>query len=135
MQFLLLICLLGTHDIINATFSGNVVQTVYRSEYVNASGALFVFLFNDFGRVDFSKSAYVALDRNASLNYTLRFKLYPGHYTISAYDIEKDKTLLDDMNYPAHTTQYFEQNNGGKISVYFIVINNLTLFLRRKFLI
>ena len=87
---------------------------MYRSENLSASGALFVFLFNDSGGIDFSKSAYVALDRNASLLYTLPFMLYPGHFIIFAYDIEEDGTLFNGVGYPAHTQFHIEQNNEGQ---------------------
>ena len=86
------------------------------SKSSTASGALFSFVFiTDSGDVDFSRSFFLALDRNTSHNYTLPFDLYPGHYRVHVYDIERDGTLHNGVGYPAVTEELFTNftNNGN----------------------
>ena len=112
----------GTHDILNATFSGSVIQTIYL-EHTSAHGALFIFMFIDGQVVDFSKSCYLALNRNSSLQHVLLFSLYPGDYQILVFDIEEDGTLLDGLGYPAVTIESSVSENGqGILSMYLSVL-------------
>ena len=90
----------GTHDIKNASLDrqGSKV-TAFFLENTPASGALFSLAFiTDSGDVDFNRSVLLALDRNASRNYTLPFGLHTGRYVTHVYDIDHDGTLL---GYPA----------------------------------
>ena len=97
---------IGTHDILNATTTETdddaiVITTLY-SEYSDARGALFDFVFiDDNGDVNFTRSVLLALDRNTSLHHTLPFNLYPGQYRVFVYDIESDGTLSNGVGYPA----------------------------------
>ena len=89
------------------------VMALY-SEHSDASGALFSFVFiTENGDVDFTKSTLLALDRNTSLNHTLPFDLYPGHYRVYVYDIEHDKTLSSGLQYPAVTDGLIITENAG----------------------
>ena len=98
----------GTHDIMNATATGNteefVVLTAY-FEHSNALGALFNFAYyNDKGDLSFH---LLPLNRSDSMQYNLpKFSLYKSIFRISVYDIESDGLLFtngDDVHvsYPA----------------------------------
>ena len=66
-------------------------------------GALYIFIFiNEDRSIDFKKSIYLPLDRSSSHNYTLP-DISPGQYQISVYDIGRDETFYDSVNYPANT--------------------------------
>ena len=101
---------IGTHDILNVTTTETdddaiVITTLY-SEHSDARGALFDFVFiDDNGDVDFTRSVFLALDRNTSLHHTLPFNLYPGQYRVFVYDIESDGTLSNGVGYPAVTSE------------------------------
>ena len=78
------------------------------SKSSTASGAMFSFVFiTDSGDVDFCRSILLALDRNTSHNHTLPFDLYPGHYRVYVYDIERDGTLHNGVGYPAVAEELF----------------------------
>ena len=63
---------------------------------------------DDNGDVDFTRSVFLALDRNStSLHHTLPFNLYPGQYRVFVYDIESDGTLSNGAGYPAITGGYY----------------------------
>ena len=89
------------------------------SKSSTAGGALFSFVFiTDSGDVDFSRSFLLALDRNTSRNYTLPFNLYPGHYRVYVYDIERDGTLHSGVGYPAVTEELSTNStNSGIVSI------------------
>ena len=74
------------------------VETDY-FEHSSASGALYIFVFYASRVDDTTKSIYLPLDRNTSLNYTLPFSLGAGRYNV--YDIESDETLASGVGYPA----------------------------------
>ena len=83
-----------------------MVRTEY-FEHSIATGALVFFTFISENRsVNFSRSLYLSLDRNASLNYTLPDDLTPGLYRVFAYDIESDGTLHNGVGYPASRDQF-----------------------------
>ena len=91
------------------------IQAVY-SDHSTASGALFSFVhITDNGDVDFSRSFFLALDRNTSHNHILPFDLYPGHYGVHVYDIACAGTLHNGVRYPAVTEELFTNltNNGN----------------------
>ena len=52
-----------------------------------------------------TRSVLLALDRNASLDQTLPFNLYPGQYRVFVYDIESDGILSNGVGYPAVTIE------------------------------
>ncbi len=77
----------------------SVTVSVAYSEHSCAAGALVIFVFmNDCETVGFS---FLALNRTASLSYTLPFELPPGQYGVFVYDIESDGTLVSGVGYPA----------------------------------
>jgi hypothetical protein len=83
------------------TNNGIEIATEY-SGHSNAGGALIVFIFiTNSGEVNFNRSALLALDTNASLNYILPFDLYTGQYRVYVYDIEQNGTLSSGVAYPA----------------------------------
>ena len=105
----------GTRGLENDMFTENdcvpPLTAVY-SENSTASGALFSFVFiTDSGDVDFSRSFLLALDRNASHNYTLPFDLHPGQYQVYIYDIEYNGTLHNGLGYPAVTEEHYIGQN------------------------
>ncbi len=75
--------------------------TITYSEKSTESGSLIHFTDQTNEIVNFTRSAIMALNRSASLNYILPFDLYPGQYRVFVYDIEEDGTLLDGVSYPA----------------------------------
>ena len=88
------------------------IETIY-CDLSTASGALLSFVFiTENGDVDFTRSALLALDRNTSLNHTLPFNLYPGHYRVYVYDIERNGTILNGVGYPAVTEELTITQNG-----------------------
>ena len=97
----------GTHDIqeLRLTLHGMMmdeqsvrVSAAY-SEHSCAAGVLLIFVFtNDCGSVGFT---FLALNRTASLDYTLPFDLPPGQHRVLVYDIESDGTLSSGVGYPA----------------------------------
>ena len=118
-QYLLEMIYAGTHDVDTSVIRNRcgeiTLNTVY-SKYSTASGALFSFVFiTDSGDVDFSRSFFLALDRNASHNHTLPFDLYPGHYSLYVYDIEHDGTLHNGVGYPAVTEELLNITNSTNI--------------------
>ena len=77
----------------------SVTASAAYSEHSCAAGVLLIFVFmNDCGTVGFT---FLALNRTASLDYTLPFDLPPGQHTVLAYDIESDGTLASGVGYPA----------------------------------
>ena len=104
----------GTHDI-RAVTVGNVVRTEY-FEHSIATGALIFFTFISENRsVNFSRSSYLSLDRNASLNYTLPDDLTPGLYHVFTYDIESNGRLHNGVSYPASRDKFtITRNNQGE---------------------
>ena len=95
----------GTHDIREVTVN-NMVRTEY-FEHSIAMGVLIIFLFiNEDRSIDFSRSSYLSLDRNASINYTLPDGLTPGLYRVFVYDIESDGRLHNGVGYPASRDQF-----------------------------
>ena len=109
----------GTHDIRDVTVD-NMVRTEY-FEHSIAMGALIIFTFiNEDRFIDFSRSSYLSLDRNASLNYTLPDDLTPGPYRVFAYDIERDGRLHNGVGYPASRDQItIAGNSQGEAVNYF----------------
>ena len=86
-----------------------IVDTIYFM-HSTASGALYSFVYiTNSGGVNFSRSYLLVLDRNTSLNHTLPFDLYPGHYRVYVYDIEYNGRLVNGVGYPAVAT-YIENN-------------------------
>ena len=82
-----------------------MVRTEY-FEHSIATGALVFFTFiNENRSVNFSRSSYLSLDRNTSLNYTLSDDLTPGLYHVFTYDIESDGRLHNGVSYPASRDQ------------------------------
>ena len=98
--------------------NNSIMITAHYSEHSDASGALFSFVFiTENGDVDFTRSNLLALDRNTSLNHTLPFDLYPGHYRVYVYDIECNRTLSNGLQYPAMTDELIITGNGQGIIV------------------
>ena len=88
----------------NTTFdiTSHTITTEY-FEYSTAMGALYIFIFiNEDRSIDFKNSVYLPLNRSSSHNYTLPY-ISPGQYQMSVYDIDRDVTLHDSVNYPANT--------------------------------
>jgi hypothetical protein len=114
---------LGTHGIHNlqAVSTTNmmideqsVIIAAAYSEHSCAAGALLILiLMNNDESVDFTKSTFLALDRNVSLGYMLPFDLYPGKYKVFAYDIESDGTLASGVGYPAVNRELVISNTTG----------------------
>lgn len=105
------IIVIGTHDIIDSMIIAerNLLITEYFNQS-NASGAFFIFAFNDGGKL------IMALDKNDSQNYLLSSVLSTGWYSMSVYDIEQDKTLLNSaVSYPADTSVFNIIGNGQGI--------------------
>lgn len=95
----------GSHNIVRTEIQQNPLRM--ETEYLlnsMAAGGLFSFLFiDDNGVIDFTKSAYLSLQRNDSQNYLLPFSQSPEFYAISAYDLEEDGLLTAGEVYPATT--------------------------------
>ena len=91
-----------------------------RTEYFDhslAKGVLIIFIYLDreFRSIDFSRSLYMALDRDDSYYHTLPNDLTPGEYQVFAYDIELDGTLHNGLSYPAATYPFiFFRNIQGE---------------------
>ena len=96
----------------------SVSVTVSYSEQSCAAGALLVLVFMDSGTVDFTKTAFLALSRNTSLQHTLSFQLPPGQYGVLVYDIESDGTLASGVGYPAVESELIinETTQGSKLA-------------------
>ena len=97
----------------NATFdaTSHTITTEY-FEYSTAMGALYIFIFiNEDRSIDFKKSIYLPLNRNSSHNYTLP-DISPGQYQMFVFDIDRDVTLHDIVNYPADTDMFSIINDG-----------------------
>ena len=101
----------GTHDIVNATATGNAEKftiTATFSEYSNAVGALINFAYlNDKGDLSFY---LLALNRSDSMEYNIpNFLLFKSLVRISVYDIESDGVIFNDgdvhVSYPADTME------------------------------
>ena len=107
----------GTHDIRDIILDSTIVKTEY-FEHSVAAGVLIVLTFiNEDRSINFSRSSYLSLDRNASLNYTLPDDLAPGLYRVFAYDIESDGTLHNGVTYPASTKPlYVTGNSRGEVA-------------------
>ena len=96
---------IGTHDIVNITATGNeeefIVSTTY-FEHSNATGALFNFAYlNDKGDLSFT---LLPLSRRDSTEHNIsNFSIFESLVRISVYDIESDGVLFsaDDVHYPA----------------------------------
>ena len=98
----------GTNDVRGITVS-NTSHTLIAQyfEHSVATGVLIVFIYISENRsVNFSRSSYLSLDRNTSLNYTLPDDLTPGLYRVFAYDIESNGTLHNGVTYPASTGEF-----------------------------
>ncbi len=77
----------------------SVTVSVAYSEHLCAAGALIILVLrNGTENVGFF---FLALNRTASLSYTLPFELPPGQYGVLVYDIESDGTLVSGVGYPA----------------------------------
>ena len=75
-------------------------------------GALICFIFIENGiNINFTRSAVVTLDRNASVDYELPFNLFQGVYQVFVYDIESDGTLANGVGYPAVINQLLANGN------------------------
>ena len=99
--------LTGTHDIRDVTVdnTSHLLTTEY-FEYSIATGALVIIIFiNEDGSVNFSRSSYLSIDRNASLNYTLLIDA-PGLCDVFVKDIEGDGRLHNGVGYPASRDQF-----------------------------
>ena len=106
--------IIGTHDIMNVTATGNAdefIVTVTFFENSNAKGALFNFAYlNDKGDLSFY---LLPLSRSDSMEYNiLNFSLFESLIRISVYDIESDGVLFSDgagddvhVSYPADTME------------------------------
>ena len=97
----------GTHDIVGVTIGHNAlsVQIDYASNS-RAVGGLLIFMFITEGRntvIDFSKSAFIILTKNASSDYTLPFQLSLGVYFVFTYDIEDNGLIYSGVVDPAVT--------------------------------
>ena len=87
----------GTNEVVNVKLKKNARGEIeVATYYCGNSDAI-----TENGAVDFTRSALLALDRNTSLNHTLPTDLYPGHYRVYVYDIERDGTLHNGVRYPA----------------------------------
>ena len=109
---ILVLSIIGTHDILSATSTGNAEEFVVLTTYFersNAKGALFNFAYlNDKGDLSFY---LLPLSRNDSMEYNIpNFSLFESLIRISVYDIESDGVLFNDgddvhVSYPADTME------------------------------
>ena len=102
------LCIIGTHDIINFFIATTGTEVTVETEYFegsNATGALYMFIANDSGAVDFTPSALVVLDRATSDDYELPFSLSAGPYRVFVYNIEENRLLSNEVGYPAVTDE------------------------------
>ena len=89
----------------------DIVEGVIAANYIegsNASGALFSFLNINNSEIDFMRSVLLAVDRN---NNSMPHSLYPGHYRVYVYDIERDGTLHNGVGYPAVIKEFHTSLN------------------------
>ena len=124
----------------NATFdvTSHTITTEY-FEYSTAMGALYIFIFiNEDRSIDFKKSIYLPLDRSSSHNYTLPNISTPGQYQMFVYDIDRDVTLHDSVNYPANSDMFSIISDGlqGKDNFFLTCEVNIPFcsFLQSKFI-
>ena len=107
---------IGTHDVVTASIE-NGTQTIHIQylENTHARGSLVLLMLTSSGKVDFSKSHYLALDRESSRDYTLSSPLSSGWYIFSVYDIEENGTVQGHIAYPAFSQNHFvmENTQGG----------------------
>ena len=80
-------------------------------ENTRARGSLVLIMLTSSGKVDFSKSLYLALDRESSHDYTLSSPLSSGWYIFSVYDIEENGTVQGHIAYPAFSQNHFVMRN------------------------
>ena len=102
----------GTYDAVTASIEDDV-QTI-RIQYLEntrARGSLVLLMLTSSGKVDFSGSLYIALDRESSRDYTLSSPLSSGWYIISVYDIEENGTVQGHIAYPAFNQNHFVMDN------------------------
>jgi hypothetical protein len=90
-----------------------------RTEYLSnssAAGVLYGFYHVAENGIDFTKSAFLALSRNNSLNYELTHHPPTGVYFVHTYQIEYDGLLSIGEVFPA-TSQVFS-GTGNSRSMY-----------------
>ena len=80
-------------------------------ENTRARGSLVLLMLTSSGKVDFSKSLYLALNRESTLDYTLSSPLSLGWYIFSVYDIEENGTVQGHIAYPAFSQNHFVMRN------------------------
>ena len=97
----------GTHDIRDVTVDNTSrLLTIEYFEYSTAKGALVIIIcINEDGSVNFTRSSYLSIDRNASLNYTLLIDA-PGLCDVYVKDIEENGRLHNGVGYPASRDQF-----------------------------
>ena len=101
--------IVGTHDVLDTEIEPNSEGTDIHVQYVantRAVGSLLLFIPFSNRQVDFSRSAYLPLDKNLR-DYTLPSQLPPESYIISSYDIEENGTLQNGVVYPAVGNTFF----------------------------
>ena len=111
----------GTHDIRDATVdnTSRLLTTEY-FEYSKAKGALVIIICMDKdGSVNFSRSSYLSIDRNTSLNYTLLIEA-PGLCDVFVNDIENDGRLIKGVGYPASRDQFTIAGNSQGEAVHYL---------------
>ena len=87
-------------------------------ENTRARGSLVLLMLNNSKEVDFSRSLYLAPDRESSRDYTLSSPLSSAWYIISVYDIEENGTVQGHIAYPAlrNTPGWLLYNVSSKIN-------------------
>ena len=111
----------GTHDVSTASIEDDA-QTLHVQylENTRARGSLVLLMLTSSGKVDFSKSLYLALDRESSRDYTLSSPLSSAWYIFSVYDIEENGTVQGHIAYPAFSQNHFVmRNTQGWLHVFF----------------
>lgn len=96
---------------ISAEDSEAAAQTVF-SEHSSVNGIFLIFTSLDPTEVtDLENAKYLALDKNASHNFTLPFSLSAGRTIILLYIIERDGKLASGVNYPVVMTELAAERN------------------------
>ena len=103
----------GTHDIVAVSIEDSHAQTLHVQylENTRARGSLVLLMLNNSKEVDFSRSLYLALDRESSRDYTLSSPLSSAWYIFSVYDIEENGIVQGHIAYPAFSQNHFVMEN------------------------
>ena len=120
----------GTHDVVAVSIEDNA-QTIHVQylENTRARGSLVLIMLNNSEEVDFSKSLYLALNRESSHDYTLSSPLSSAWYIFSVYDIEENGTVQGHIAYPAFSQTHFVMRNTQGWLLYMPLYYCLNLYI------